>query len=382
MKKIAVAVLAAAMLTSAAMADIGFSYTGSNYFTSSGGNLKYNHDMRYDCLAVTLSNDIGGIVVDFDVDGTALVEDEYYGWLNFDLPVGQLQVTAGVWNSRYVNRVLTDKGDLDAEDFELYKPGVINGSTGKDSDNITRGNIGTVAAWTLADALPGTLLVKLGLFKSAWNPDAVAADEDMIINAGFAGEIGFLMDGLLNANLAVRSSNKKNHSFGLWVSPLMAEGLQLTVGATVATVSSYNSTNKKWSDTETEWGIDLRARYQVTESLSITTMNNLSGAADSKTDGNRLILWDMLNCTLSLTERLTTALTIQSVCDGFDSDHKSACGGFDITVSPSLVIQATERARVTTALRMTWDDVNFTDGLKNISGGASFTIPVTFSYSF
>ena len=109
MKKIVGAVLVATMLTGAAMADIGFSYKSSNYFTSAGGNLNYDHAARKDCLAIKLSNQYGGVVLDVDVKESKLVQDEYYGWLNFSLPVGQLQVTAGVWNGRLVNRVLTDK---------------------------------------------------------------------------------------------------------------------------------------------------------------------------------------------------------------------------------------------------------------------------------
>ena len=385
MKKIVGAVLAAGMLAGVATADIGFSYKGSNYFTSSGGNLKYNHGMRKDCMGVTFTNDAGGIVVDFDVDDSELVQDEYYGWLNFGLPMGQLQVTAGRWSGRYVNRVLADKGDLDTADFEKYKPGVINGTTGSDSDNLTLGNkgkVGVVAAWTLADVIPGALIAKLGLFTSDWNPDAVTADEDVVVKAGFTGELAYRIEDLINVNLAVRSIDKKNLSFGLWVSPDMVEDLQLTVGGTVAMVNAYNSSKEKWGDTNVEWGVDLRARYRVTDAFSITTMNNISAGYDSGKDSNKLILWNMVNLTGVMADRLSTALTVQSVCDGFDSDHKAKCDGFDVTISPSLVIQATERARITTSLRTVFSGVDFTNDWEDVIGGVSFTIPVIFTYKF
>ncbi|MDE6350680.1 MAG: hypothetical protein K2K67_06735 [Treponemataceae bacterium] len=402
MKKIVGAVLAAGLLASAATADIGFSYKGSNYFTPSGGNLGYNHGDRKDCMSVTFTNAAGGVVVDFDVEETALAEDEYYGWLNFGLPVGSLQVTAGVWKGRYVNRIRADQGDLDSEDFELYKPGVINGTAGKDSDNLTGGNIGVVAAWTLADKLPGVLIAKLGLFKSGWNPDAKSADGDVVVNAGFTGELAYRQDGLVNVNFAVRSLTKNSYSFGLWASPLMVDKLQLTVGGTVATVKAYNldGTDKYknvWGDRGVEWGIDLRARYKVTDSFSLTTMNNISSGyhaklVDGTIDGkdakvvahedNVLILWNMLNATYSIADNLTTALTIQSVCEGFDSDHEADCKGFDITVSPSLAIKATERAAVTTSLRAVFKEVNFTNDWKDVIGGVNFTIPVIFTYSY
>lgn len=381
MKKILGAVLAAGLLASAATADIGFSYKGSNYFTPSGGNIGYNHGLRKDCMSVTFTNAAGGVVVDFDVKESALVEDEYYGWLNFGLPVGSLQVTAGVWNGRYANRIRADQGDLDGDDFELYKPGVINGTAGKDSDNLTGGNIGVVAAWTLADKLPGVLIAKLGLMKSTWNPDAKSSDGDVVVNAGFTGEVAYRMDGLVNVNFAVRSLTKNSYSFGLWASPLMVDKLQMTVGATVATTKPYDKDAAEWGDGKTEWGVDLRARFKVTDSFSLTTMNNISsGTAE---DGeNELMLWDMLNATFAIADNLTTALTLQSVCKGFDSDHEANCNGFDITVSPSLAIKATERAAVTTSLRAVFKEVNFTKDWKDVIGNVGLMIPVIFTYSY
>lgn len=384
MKKIVGAVLAAGLLTGAATADIGFSYKGSNYFTPSGANLGYNHGMRKDCMSVTFTNAAGGVVVDFDVENSNLADDEYYGWLNFGLPVGSLQVTAGAWNGRYANRIRTDQGDLDKEDFELYKPGVINGTAGKDSDNLTGGNIGVVAAWTLADKLPGVLIAKLGLMatdknpkNSLWNPDA----DSVTVNAGFTGELAYRQDGLVNVNFAVRSLTKNSHSFGLWVSPLMVDKLQLTVGATVAMVKTYDKDAAEWGDGKTEWGVDLRARFKVTDSFSLTTMNNISsGTAE---DGeNELMLWDMLNATFAIADNLTTALTLQSVCKGFDSDHEANCNGFDITVSPSLAIKATERVAVTTSLRAVFEQVNFTKDWKDVISNVGFKIPVIFTYSY
>ena len=411
MKKILGAVLAAGLLTGiATAADIGFSYKGSNYFKSEDaigkGYLTYDAANRYDCMSVTVSGDIGGVVVDFDLDlnwdmsdspytdkngkrklPDYLKQDEYYGWLNFGLPVGSLQVTAGRWNGRYVNRIRTDKGDLDSEDFELYKPGVINGTMGADSDNLTAGNLGVVAAWTLADKLPGVLIVKLGLANNAsffssdkwdynWNWDA----NSVSVKAGFTGELAYRQDGLFNVNFAVRTLLKNNYSFALWFSPLMAEKLQLTVGGTVATVNAYDKDAKKWGDNKTEWGVDLRARYKVTDELSLTTMNNISSGTASTTkahdgkDGNQLVLWDMLNATYAFADNLKAGLTLQSIRGGLDDDHESQ---WDVIVSPSLAIQATERVAVTTSVRAVLEDI----GNWTITS-VKLTIPVIFSYNY
>ncbi|MDE5797628.1 MAG: hypothetical protein K2H73_01160, partial [Treponemataceae bacterium] len=388
--------LAAGLLTGiATAADIGFSYKGSNYFTSSSQNLKYEGGMRKDCLGVSLTTEAAGIVIDYDTDGGNIVPDEYYGWLNFGLPVGSLQVTAGAWKGRYVNRIRADQGDLDSQDFELFKPGVINGTTGEDSDNLTGGNLGLVAAWTLADKLPGALIVKLGLMsadkngknlkKALWNSDS----DSVAVRAGFTGELAYRQDGLFNVNFAVRTLLKNNYSFGLWFSPLMVDKLQLTVGGTVATVNAYDSKAKKWGDNKTEWGVDLRVRYKVTDALSLTTMNNISSGTgtvfygkdgkpisllkDGK-DGNQLVLWDMLNMTYAFADNLKAGLTLQSVSAGLDGDHEIR---WDVGVSPSLVIQATERVAVTTSVRAALEDI----GNWTITS-VKLTIPVIFSYNY
>ena len=380
MKKIMSAALVAGMLAgTVTAADIGFSYKGSNYFKDNKDNseyIKYMSNLRADCLALTLTTDVAGVVVDFDTEDGAIKKDEYYGWLNFGLPVGSLQVTAGRWSSRYVNRIIADKGDLDREDFELYKPGVINGTIGKDSDNLTLGKLGIVGAWTLADALPGTLLVKLGLAQYSsdvgigWNPDKNSVD----VKAGFAGEVAYRLEDLIAVNLAVRSLNKNSYSFGLWVSPEVMDELQLTVGGTVATGKLWKS--NAWTDRKTEWGVDLRARYEVTDDLSLTTMNNFSSGADTSTNDakNEFVLWDMLNVTYAFADNLKAGLTLQSEVTGLDSDHTRE---WDVTISPSLIIQASERVRVSTSARANIPDIhNF--ALKHIG----LTVPVIFTFNY
>lgn len=161
MKKILGTVLAAAMLANTATTDIGYSYKGFNYFTPSG----FSHLGCTDCLSMSLTTEAGGVIVAFDTTDAdtniygvtnvdyrmtngsndrgsiSLVADKYYGWMNFALPLGQLQLTGGQWSGRNVNRVLTNRGDLDERDFELFKPGVINGIFGADSANLTNGKL-------------------------------------------------------------------------------------------------------------------------------------------------------------------------------------------------------------------------------------------------
>ena len=402
MKKIvAVAALASMLAGAAFSADISFSYRGGNYFSSSAGNLKY--DSRTDCMSLGISTAVAGAVVDFDTENGAFKQEKYYGWMNFPIPTGNLELTAGVWYSRLVNRVITDMGELDDEDFELYKPGVIKGLAGKDSDNLTEKKIAMVAAYTNKDSLPGTLLAKFGLVKSTYNPDATSAttetgsgevtDGDATLSAGFVGEVMFTVEDTVKLNLAVKNYTKKNLSLGLFVSPLMVENLDLTVGGTFAMCNDYskynsaNGTDLEWSNGATEFALDLRARYKLTDAVSFTTMHNLSSyaylpsgsdvAKNREYGDNTLILWDMFNVNYKMDDRITLGCTLNMVFDNFDSDHSFT--GADLTTSPYIAIQATEKASITTSLRVATTGLRTSvDGNENVN----VTIPVIFSFNY
>ena len=390
MKKIVSAVALAAILSAtASAADISFSYKGSNYFTSSAGNLNYKD--RTDCMSLGISSDKAGAVVDFDTElaengSIKIVQDEYYGWMNFALPSGNLQLKAGSWNSRYVNRLLNDKGDLDKEDFELNKPGVINGSTGKDSDNLTQGKLSVVAALTNSIDETSDLMFKFGLVKSAYNPDAKTAtvstndkdveNGDIEIASGFVAELAYKQQDLINVNLAFKNLVKNNYSVGLWVSPLMIEDFSLTVGGTFATVKGYDKTADEWNG-GTEFGADIRARYAISEEVSVTTMHNISSGYNAKTDNNTLKLWDMINFNYKMDEKVSFGCTLNAVFDNLDSDHTFT--GADLITSPYIRIDATEKAAVTAALRVTAEGVN-----PSVAGHeeVDVTVPVLFAFNY
>lgn len=383
MKKIIAAAAVATMLAGAAFADISFSYTGKNYFSAKGGNLEYIGANRTDCLAVGLSNDKAGARVDFDVEGAKLVQDEYYAWMNFGLPAGTLQVTAGKWNSRYIDRVKTDAGDLDNEDFEMFKPGVVNPvytSFGTDSDNLTDGKISTVLAYTLADTLPGTLMVKLGAVTTAeWDSYKDYAGRKTGWKSGFVSEVAYLIKDVVNVNLAVKNSvEKKNASVALFVSPLMNEKLQATAGITFATqnVGEINDFDGK------EFAIDLRARYAITDALSVTTMHNISHwyyyNDTYNVDDNYNGMWNQLAVAFKCAENLTVKATYQQYIKDLSLKRDCKDNGYidEIYFSPALEIKATEKATVTVATRFQWDTVG------NNNENFGFVVPVIFSYNY
>ena len=203
-------------------------------------------------------------------------------------------------------------------------------------------------------------------------------DGDLSIASGFVGELAYRQDDLINVNLAIKNHVKKNLSIAAFVSPLMIENLQLTVGGTFAVVNEWDSTAKDWSENKgNEFGIDIRARYKLSEEISITTMHNLSSGYDTSADLNTLKLWDMLSVAYKFDERMTIGCTLNAVFDNLDSDHVFT--GADVTTSPYLAIQATEKVAVTTALRFAVTGWN-----PSIDGHESLnvTIPVIFAFNY
>ena len=437
MKKIVSAVTLASLLAGAAFADISFSYTGKNYFDSganSGQGLGYDGDSRSDCIALSINQDNYGATLDVDVrppigddkNNGGMKIDEYYGWMTFK-PISTT-FTAGVWNSRYVNRVTTDKRgvDFDDQDFELFKPGVIdvrayrNDNTagagkynvGFDSDNLTRGALAMVAAYTNT-ALPGTLMVKLGLVdvtgkaadntngilgaarlspEGAWQDNQNVLDASSKVYSGFVGEVAYRQENLFAANLAVRSYEVHTASVAAFFSPLMVDKLEATAGVTLGfNGAGYNGTyankgtvgglkNVMYADGRQqiyqdqgtigfEWAVDLRLRYALSDRLSFTTMNNFSSyitdlatdavwaTADTDTtkwEGNDYAMWNMVNLTYDFAEGLTAGFTVQHLATDMDQSYTTHN---HIWVAPNLQIKANDNAKFTVVTRAHFQNV-------------------------
>lgn len=356
MKKIVAAAAAALLLAGAAFADVGFSWTGTGIV---GGTSKALDTVtRNDCIALTFSNDISGVVFDWDIANNKPALDSYYGWLTYGLPVGNLQVTSGKWNARYVDRVNTDAGDLDGDYFEAYKPGVIVvGKVATDSDNLTTGKMSTILAYTLADTLPGTLLVKGGIVSGAYGKyDS---------QSNFAGEVAYRQEDVINVNVAFKLPAKDKLSIGAFVSPLMVEKLQATAGF------SYGS-DATGADTQSEFGIDLRARYALSDATAVTGMFNYS-SYDSGASGADPVkaMWTMVSFNHVAGDNIRFLATLQNTVRNFDAEYGNNLTAF----TPACEIKASEKATVTAAFDMRWDNKRPYAGLGDVS------LPIYVSFS-
>lgn len=350
MKKIVAAAAAGLILAGTAFADVSFSWKRTNIV---GGTSKaFDSVERSDCLGLELSNDIAGVVFDWDIyenasKATSKLElDSYYGWMTFGLPVGNLQVTSGKWNGRYSDRVKSDAGDLDGKYYEAYKLGVIDGVRAADSDNLTKGQMSTVLAYTLADTLPGTLLVKAGIVKC----DYGKYDSQ----SGFVAEVGYRQEGLINVDVSIKNPTDKATIIGAFVSPLMVENLRATVGFTMG---NY--------DGDKEFAFDARARYAVTEKTAVTGMFNYSSIAKELTgtsdDVNKM--WTMLSVNHVAGDNIRFLATLQNTVRDFDADNGNNLTAF----TPACEIQISEKALFTAAFDMRWDGKTPYAGVGDVS---------------
>lgn len=396
MKKIIGTILAGAVMSGVAFAaDISFSYTGEAYFSTTGADT--TQTQHYDDVSLTLKNDIAGAtfeVSDHFYNSKVTTKDldleTYYGWMNFALPVGSLQVSSGKWTSRYMNRVTADVGILDSDTgfYELYKPGVINGKYAADADNLNNGaSIATSVAYTVKD-LPGTLMVR-GLIgnSSSWNgvTGSTTTDDDYVLS-NFGGEIAYKQDGLVDVSVAIRSLTNDTMSFGVFVSPLMVEKLTALAGF------SYGK-----DDDNSEYAFDLRARYALNDKIAFTTMNNYShqdttvSTTSSKMTGpatnytystttyyfGETAMWNMLSVSYKGGDNIRFTATCQNIVPDFDalSVNNASNGSNIMGFMPGVEINVSKKATVAAGFSCLWTQVG--QNKENLAT----QIPIIFNFS-
>ena len=350
MKKI-VAAVAALMVAGAAFADVSFSYKGTGIV--GGTTKKLNSVARNDCLSLKVATDVAGVVFDWDIANNAMEMDEFYGWMTFALPVGNLQITSGRYASRNVNRVKADAGELDGTYFEAHKPGVINGKYAKDSANLTEGKMSTVLAYTLADTLPGALMVKFGLVNGAYGK--------FDSQSGFVGEVSYDQAEAVKATVAVKNLKTEQLSLGVFVSPQFLDALSATVGFSFG----------KDKD-NSEWGIDARARYAITEKVAVDGMFNYSKTALTKgANGKDLAsMWYLAGVNLKATEDVRVVAAFNSTINDFSAERGSVESHF----VPAMEFTPSEKAKVTVGFDAKWTGALY-------SGVADISLPIYVNFS-
>lgn len=366
----------------------------------------YDGDSASD-LVLSSSGTAGGVLLDIDVDARnkSITFDQVYGWMNF----GSIQLTTGKWCDRYVNRVKEDAGKWASSDFEKFKPGIVTGDDGKgakdynasDVDNLTAvkgtNQIATALAFTSRPD-DSTYFMAKGLLVTnndtwggigKWDSDLKYQDDeyDLVLDSGFAGEIAFRKEGLIDINVLAKSMVRNELVVAAFVRPLMLNPVNLLVGVTYA--GDLTDNGDAVDANKYAWGLDVRARIPLTETIALTTMNNLSNSVDQKAkngkDNYTMSMWNMVSVAYKVSDALKVQVTGESYMSQFmkvendDAVSRSKLGGADLSVLAGVVYSFNPNASFSAGIKYEktgmfassdWTDANDTT--------ATFSIPFVF----
>ncbi|MBD5446181.1 MAG: hypothetical protein HDR32_03015 [Treponema sp.] len=249
--------------------------------------------------------------------GTGLFTlNEYSAWMNFPVGPGTLTLRTGNWKDGYADGAYRVKKDVDAQngegvDFEKFKLGsIFKGSQqllfvddlAKPANhkaiagfadygfnvndnvnlNILVGGVSSGDYVSLADHTNTA-------YEAAKNHFDVVKDGDTTVtwNSAFVSRAQVKVKDVLNAELIYKLSHAAGgplyHTFGLYVMPQVLDALTLNIGGAAEVYGGKYNPGKNADGTDKDkgdyfdWGVDLRARYQATDALSITFFTNVSG---------------------------------------------------------------------------------------------------------
>lgn len=362
----------------------------------------YDGDSASD-LVLSSSGTAGGVLLDIDVDARdkTVKFDQVYGWMNF----GSIQLTTGKWSGRYVNRVKEDAGKWASSDFEKFKPGIIVGADGKgannayDVDNLTAvkgtNQIATALAFTSRPD-DATYFMAKGLIVTnnwggigKWDSDKVYADDeyDLVFESGFAGEIAFRKENVIDINVLAKSMVRNELVVGAFVRPLMLNPVNLLVGVTY--LADLTDNGDDVDANAYAYGIDVRARIPLSDSLALTTMNNLSNKVAQKAkkgkDNYEMSMWNMVSVAYKVSDALKVQVTGESYMANFmkvvedKAVSRKELGGADVSVLAGVVYNFNPNASFSAGIKYEktgvfassdWTDAN--------DRTATFSIPFVF----
>lgn len=327
MKKIVSAAAAALVLSGFAFADASFSVnyrTGIEVLSHQFGhnttlfNGVTSNRTTSDALSFKGKADFGGLELEITptytnngAEGTLSLA-KYNGWINF----GDFTFKSGAWDSRAVGRVNKDMGNHEGAFWgELKKPGlaVALGTSGNGVD-ISQQNGKKKITNMLQYTNKGLGLEVRGAFiesdPATYAKTADDNDDWNFANEQWFAEVGYTVKDLGRVLVNTKTSYK-DQAFGIFVEPKLPALSALTslIGFTFEREYSAEYTkgdNKGDACNEYALALDLRARYAISDELSVTGMFNWTAGDElnsekSGKDG-KYATWAMLNATYRLNE--------------------------------------------------------------------------------
>ena len=196
-----------------------------------------------------------------------------------------LKLGAGSWKDGNADGAYRVKKDVDAGnaegvDFERFKLGsAFKGAPSVFMDDICNFAGGSNALSAYAEypiALNDDMTLKLtavAIKAEYWK----GTDDDTTTThaSGAAGRVQFNVADLFNSELILKKPASGITTFAFYAMPTLLPQLTATIGGSYTMDSTAAET---WNGA---WDFDLRARYQVTPELSITTFNKIAGLKEN-----------------------------------------------------------------------------------------------------
>lgn len=394
MKKIISVLAVSALALGSVFAEISLEYTQKALVSTNEGGTSKKLDLSgYDDkskvegeLIFNVSNDNAGVVVDIDpwydkagkktLGGTGADEnpfDQYYGWVKFF--DGQLKLQSGVWTSRSVNRMKQDAGQWENSEYEAYKYGIVTApgyvygryyyrkqatSIGEDVTNLTLDTssgdqkLSTALTFDNGDFFGTAALVTSDFYgtESTWK-------------SGFAFEGGFNIDDETKIQGVLKILKDQEYALAAFLDKknfsLFDQTFDFVAGVTVATTqnSSNNNSNTTYEESTgntLDAALDLRVRYELSDTVAITSMNNISYlGSDYKMGGayygsgnlekGVINLWNMLSLAAQVSDTVKATVT----GEWFYADTTVSNNGY-LSVTPGVTVTPAEGTDITAGI--------------------------------
>ncbi|MDE5613248.1 MAG: hypothetical protein K2I74_01190, partial [Treponemataceae bacterium] len=260
----------------------------------------YAGGLAKDDLKINMSGDMFGATLAVTAkanSGTSPFElKQLSGWMKFNVGPGTLQLDAGNWGDFVQTsfRVNKDGGIKEGLDFETSKLGsIFNVGNINFVDDLTSGNgkksIGGFASYGLDVAEGVNLKVTVGgvqndKFDSVTDTEDNGDSTTTTWKSAFASNVLLKVKGIADVKFVYKLNHTEDknlsNTFALYVMPQILDALTLNVGGAVGLNGADGG------DDCTDWGVDLRMRYQVMDPLSITFFTNVSGTTND--DGRKI----------------------------------------------------------------------------------------------
>lgn len=370
MKKIISMLTISALALGSIFADVSLEFTQKAYLYGEGGEkLQFSgYDDSKGCVKFTVKNDNAGVLLDIDPkltqatpDKGSVGFDQYTGWVNFGN--GAFKLQSGVWTARSVNRFNGNSGKWKGSEYEKYKYGVAKGTIAQDINNIASVNVKGDKSYSAKSFLSSALTfntngfyatgILLGLDDKGKKSAGDYGTLDFC--SGFGVEMGMNIGEGSKLTVNLKTPKNKAVAFGAFFeNKSLKENLDFVVGYTFG----------KASDDKFETALDLRASYDLSETVKVTTMHNLSYYTkgleyyDTNTEGfvnlknGQFDLWDMVSLSVKTSDNILVMLTAQWEYNDLreknntvDKDRKST-----LELIPSVTYTATKGVDVSSGL--------------------------------